>query len=554
VSLWDQPPVFVVGAQRSGTTWLQRLLAAHPLLVAGQESHLFSAYLAPLWERWRLEEDLRSLGHRRVGLGCTLSEAQFLESLRRFARDAFAPLEGVKPGAVRLVEKTPDHALHLPLIHRLFPDAAVVHVLRDGRDVVASLRAAHRQQWGRVWTPAGVEEAARRWAEWVAAVRAHAGLFRHFHEVRYEDLLERGPDCLGRLFDSLGVPLPAEQVGAIYEQYRFGACAGRAATESLATPAGDARTVQEPAGFFRRGEAGGWVEELTEREKDLVHAIAGPLLQELDYPVFDSGALNPSAEPAGFSRRGNPGGSPSAPLFSEGFRSTAPRGGLLWARPRRLEAVESGNAQLLDRERLFLYATVLALAPERCLEIGVAQGGSSRIIADALRDLGRGQLIGVDLRPALSFDPAELSGVASFLEGRSPDVLPQAARRAGGPFDFVLLDGDHSRDGVLLDLEGLARCTKPWAVVLAHDAYYPPVAAGIDAALALGLPFVDAGLLATTRHPGIENGQEVAYAGFRLLVRKARGSAWPAVLRRLPRKVARQLKALVLGGPRRSGR
>src|SRR5947208_10995760 len=47
------PFVFIVGAQRSGTTWLQRLLASHPAIAGGQESHLFSGYLAPLWQRWR---------------------------------------------------------------------------------------------------------------------------------------------------------------------------------------------------------------------------------------------------------------------------------------------------------------------------------------------------------------------------------------------------------------------------------------------------------------------------------------------------------------------
>ena len=44
MSLLDRPPVFIVGAQRSGTTWVQRLLCSHPRIVGGQESHLFSAY------------------------------------------------------------------------------------------------------------------------------------------------------------------------------------------------------------------------------------------------------------------------------------------------------------------------------------------------------------------------------------------------------------------------------------------------------------------------------------------------------------------------------
>jgi hypothetical protein len=46
---------------------------------------------------------------------------------------------------------------------------------------------------------------------------------------------------------------------------------------------------------------------------------------------------------------------------------------------------------MLQRERLYLYATILALAPERCLEIGVSQGGSTRIIHATLQDLSRGR-------------------------------------------------------------------------------------------------------------------------------------------------------------------
>ena len=39
-------PLFIVGAPRSGTTWVQRLLTAHPRIVGGTESHLFNALSA----------------------------------------------------------------------------------------------------------------------------------------------------------------------------------------------------------------------------------------------------------------------------------------------------------------------------------------------------------------------------------------------------------------------------------------------------------------------------------------------------------------------------
>src|SRR5687768_17973655 len=41
-------PVFVIGSPRSGTTWVQRLLVAHPAVCGGQESHFFAAFGPPL--------------------------------------------------------------------------------------------------------------------------------------------------------------------------------------------------------------------------------------------------------------------------------------------------------------------------------------------------------------------------------------------------------------------------------------------------------------------------------------------------------------------------
>jgi predicted O-methyltransferase YrrM len=535
MALFDRPPVFIVGAQRSGTTWVQRLLGAHSGTVTGQESHLFSGYLAPLWQRWQFESDFRASGSRTIGLGCYLTEEQFTDLLRRIAREVFAGLEQAKPGTVLLVEKTPDHGLHLPLIHRLFPGAALVHVVRDGRDVVASLRQAYRQQWGRLWAPASVDEAARRWVAWVEEIRSHAGRFDRCHEVRYEDMVAHGPDCLAALFEFVGVPLPPAEVAAIYERQRFDACAGGAAPGPLVL-GGLYRGGEpaEPAGFFRQGKVGSWQEDLSPQEKAIVHAVAGPLLAELGYPVPASadGAAD----------------CPAAPQ-TVGFVSTVPAADMLWVKPGRLAAVHSGRAQLLHRERLYLYATVLALAPPRCLEIGVAGGGASRIIADALRDLGRGRLVALDPHLRLDYDPESVADVVTFLAGASPGHLRRAKALAGGPFDFVLLDGDHGAEGVRRDLEGLAGVTGPGAVILAHDAYHAPVAAGIDAALDDGLPYTDAGILATTRHDGLENGRQVCYAGFRLLVRglpprRGRGKLH-GLARRVPRMIARELRAVV---------
>src|SRR5262249_30900513 len=162
----------------------------------GQESHLFSGSLGPLWQRWQEERAHREAGGRTIGLACYLTEDEFLAELRGLAVRALGRIADARPGAKFLVEKTPDHGLHLPLIHALFPDAAVVHLLRDGRDVAASLCAARLRPWGRAWASATVDEAATRWCHWVTAIEKGLALSGRTLTVRYEELVEDGPVAL----------------------------------------------------------------------------------------------------------------------------------------------------------------------------------------------------------------------------------------------------------------------------------------------------------------------------------------------------------------------
>ena len=126
-------PVFVVGAPRSGTTWVQRLLTAHPRIVGGTESHLFNALslLIPG------NEDRRD-DRRLVGLRCYFTEARRIEIMTALWLEAMTPLVAEKPGATVLVEKTPDHAHHMKRILRVLPAARFVHVVRDSRAVIVS--------------------------------------------------------------------------------------------------------------------------------------------------------------------------------------------------------------------------------------------------------------------------------------------------------------------------------------------------------------------------------------------------------------------------------
>ena len=100
--------VFIIGAPRSGTTWLHLMLGAHSEIVTGQESQVFSNYLAPMYARWKMELDYpQSDGVRQHGIATYLDEDEFLDLLRNFAGKVFEKAKQEKPGATFFLEKSP---------------------------------------------------------------------------------------------------------------------------------------------------------------------------------------------------------------------------------------------------------------------------------------------------------------------------------------------------------------------------------------------------------------------------------------------------------------
>ncbi len=171
--------IFLVGVPRSGTNWLQRLLALHPDVVAlPAETHLFSEGIRHLQDR--VQHGLV----RSPATGTVFMERQaFLRAARAFCDAAYGGVAAALDPVARLVlERTPSHVYHLDLLGAVYPDAHYVHIVRDGRDVV-------RSQLAQSWGPSTLAEAARQWAEGVAGARAAGRDLAFYHEVRYEDLL-----------------------------------------------------------------------------------------------------------------------------------------------------------------------------------------------------------------------------------------------------------------------------------------------------------------------------------------------------------------------------
>jgi len=172
-------------------------------------------------------------------------------------------------------------------------------------------------------------------------------------------------------------------------------------------------------------------------------------------------------------------------------------------------------------ERVVLYALVYGLRPDRVLEIGTFRGGSSMIISAALDDVGSGNLVCVDPVPQVAPDNwAQIEHRATMLAGPSPAILDQATAAAGGRFDFALIDGDHSYDGVIADIEGTLPLMADDAHILFHDAHYFEVAEALVETLTRHPDvLIDCGMISTeqTQDPASGGERPVIWGGLRML-------------------------------------
>lgn len=243
---FDDRFVFVVGSPRSGTTFLAGAIGSIPGFVdLGEVAPVKAAVpeLAALSPREAASRLRRILAvSRRVGL----------------------------VGSVRPVEQTPETAFLVRAIPLAYPEARVVCMVRDGRDVVCSLLEKpwlrrERAETDDAGVPYGayarfwVEPERREEFESVSDARRAAWVWRSYltaaregpaHEIRYED-----------------VTADPARVGAELARYLD------APTEPLVTAL--ARAHAESVGRYRR--------DLSAEQLADVEAEAGPLLRELGY-------------------------------------------------------------------------------------------------------------------------------------------------------------------------------------------------------------------------------------------------------------------------------
>ena len=129
-------------------------------------------------------------------------------------------------------------------------------------------------------------------------------------------------------------------------------------------------------------------------------------------------------------------------------------------------------------ERAALIAVLQNLRPTISIEIGTYAGGSLAVLSRFSQTV-----VSLDVDPLSSQYLAGRFRNVSYIVGDSKRELPQVLRKVeheqSGPM-FVLVDGDHSREGVLADLNNILLFTPRYpTVVMAHDSFNPSVRQGM---------------------------------------------------------------------------
>lgn len=118
----ERSPIFICGMFRSGSTLVEQLLGRHPQVTAGGELEFIPAMVG---------EDLQPYPAALVA-----ADSQRLGELR----DKYlGQLKRLYPDADRVTDKRPDNFLHIGLIKALFPDARIVHTVRQALDNLLSV-------------------------------------------------------------------------------------------------------------------------------------------------------------------------------------------------------------------------------------------------------------------------------------------------------------------------------------------------------------------------------------------------------------------------------
>jgi len=286
---------FIVGCEKSGTTWVQHLLNGHPEICCRGESRFGPIYMPLLAQTINNYNQQQSIGPENtvsnqdfdylVVSTLALLMSHWLES----------PEAQNSPVPIRVLgEKSPGHAKGIATLARLFPKAKFIHIVRDGRDGAVS-GWFHNQRKSRLPDFNKRFPTFRDYVEyfvryhWLEYIKHSAAFGRscpeRYFELRYEDLKSEPTGLIRSMLEFLKVSSDTKAITQCEEAGSFGKLAG------------GRKPGQEDAGsHFRKGITGDWKNHFDEASLQTFMQYGGSLLEHYGYettstPVTEAGAV-----------------------------------------------------------------------------------------------------------------------------------------------------------------------------------------------------------------------------------------------------------------------
>jgi len=272
----SKAPVFVLGSVRSGTTLLYHmLLSAGGFAIYRTESNAINLLeprfgdLGKLQNRKKLMKAwLDSKLFRVSGLDAPSIEKKVLADVTNGGDFLRTVMEEIarKQSVERWADCTPDHLAYIDRIKQTIPDALIIHIIRDGRDVALSME---KQKWIKPlpWDHHRPVIASAAYWDWIVQKGRRDGVRygKDYCEVRFEELVQEPRRALAMVSEFIEHDLDYDriQVNGI-------------------------GSVREPNTSFANGNfnpVGRWRDSMSEPEVAQLEGLIGDTLRDLGYPL-----------------------------------------------------------------------------------------------------------------------------------------------------------------------------------------------------------------------------------------------------------------------------
>ena len=284
---FNEFPVFVVGSSRSGTTLLYSiLLSSDDFAIYEAETLLMTVCktkYGSLKKRKNYSKFISDWTNSKQFFRSGLDPVQFRREADAYYEDYtdflrfFMNNIARKQGRNRWAEQTPGHLSYMEQLHKAFPQAKFIHVIRDGRDVAISRRKVG-------WTGTRSKDplkkllcAAKSWEMCIKEGQtAGRKLGDRYIEIRYEDIITNLDDVLRNINNFAQINVNRRKI-----------------VDSSVGSLGNGNTAFDdkmdgisPKGLNR------WEKELTDTEKNSLHLAIGGTLHSLGYTTKNKSNLN----------------------------------------------------------------------------------------------------------------------------------------------------------------------------------------------------------------------------------------------------------------------